>query len=283
MSARNLAERFGLRRVGREWRGRCPACGYAAFVLTERDGRALWWCASCQDGDAITAAVRDTDHAVSPPRESVEPARPTPTPQQRREWAGRLWADARPAAGTLVETYLRARGISGPIPDALRFLPDCKHASGVRLPAMVAAIVDAEGALTAVHRTYLRRDGTGKAAVEPAKATLGPISGSVIRLHPATTELVIAEGIETALSASILFGLPAWSAIAAGNLSRIALPTGVRAVVIAADPDPPGQREAELAAERWKAEGRHVRIATPDDPEKDFNDLLRERAEVPHA
>jgi putative DNA primase/helicase len=101
--------------------------------------------------------------------------------------------------------------------------------------------------------------------------------------------MVVGEGIETVASAAILLGGgAAWSAIAAGNLATLPLPPlpACPEVVIAADPDLPGQRDAYAAARRWRAEGRAVRIATPDRPDLDFNDLLRARIaarEAPHA
>ena len=53
------------------------------------------------------------------------------------------------------------------------------------------------------------------------------------------------------------------------------LPPTVHSVVIASDPDGPGQRAAEAAASRWLSEGRSVRIITPDEPGTDFADLLK--------
>ena len=50
--ADEIAARFGLRRVsgGLRWAGACPACGYRdGLRLDQREGRALWWCASCTD------------------------------------------------------------------------------------------------------------------------------------------------------------------------------------------------------------------------------------------
>jgi phage/plasmid primase-like uncharacterized protein len=143
------------------------------------------------------------------------------------------------------------------------------------------------GELRAVHRTYLARDGSAKAPVEPPKMTLGPTAGAVIRLaEPQPGKpLVIGEGIETAASAGLILGAPAWAAIAAGNLSRIELPPAVVEAIIAADADAVGQREAERAAQRWQAEGRRVRIATPNTAGTDFNDLLQRTGarEVAHA
>jgi hypothetical protein len=147
---------------------------------------------------------------------------------------------------------------------------------------MVAAIHDPAGNLAALHFTYLTRDGA-KASVTPQKTTRGAYSGGAIRLHPGCPEICCGEGIETTASAAELLGLPAWAGIACGNLGwRLVLPPEVRAVVIAADHDPPGERAAQAAAARWIAEGRKVRIAKPDKPGADFNDVLRAR-EVSHA
>ena len=148
-----------------------------------------------------------------------------------------------------------------------------------RYPAMVALVSDVSAAGVAVHRTYLRRDGTGKADVEPPRAALGPIWGGVVRLndHDPGKPLVVGEGIETAASAGVLLGFPAWAAISAGNLGAgLLLPPEARHVVIAADPDDAGRDAARDAWLRWANEGRTVQIATPDGP-GDFNDLLLTR------
>jgi putative DNA primase/helicase len=301
MIARDIALRLGLRRSGRDWRGACPACGYAGtFSLTEREGRTLWWCASCQDGDAIARALGSergrgaAPNPPNPPKRAVFRASATgagealaPNPPNRgaapdhAAAARRLWETARPINGTTAGLYLAARGLAGFASPALRFLGDHRHApSGTRWPTLVAAATDPlTGELRALHRTYLAPDGRHKAPVEPPKMTLGPTGGAVIRLAEpeAAKPLVIGEGIESAASAGAILAAPAWAAISAGNLSRIALPPAVREVVVAADNDPVGQREAERAAQRWQAEGRRARIAMPDAADTDFNDLLMRR------
>lgn len=278
-STSDLAQRWNLRPVRghREWRGDCPACGYAdAFTLSVEDGRDLVWCSSCQSKDAMTALLTGLgggSKPVEPSRHGIDRAADKARQRARAE---RLWLGSVPCPGTLAATYLAARGL----PDlaaspALRFRPDTPHPSRCTLPAMLALVMDVTGQPMAIHRTFLRRDGTGKAAIDPPKATLGPIAGGAIRLHPEAPELVIAEGIETAASAGLLMGLPAWAAISAGNLARtLALPRTVASVVIAADADPPGRHAADTAAERWRAEGRRVRIALPDRAGSDFNDIL---------
>jgi phage/plasmid primase-like uncharacterized protein len=280
MSARDLAERLGLHRAGRDWRGDCPACGYSAsFVLTEtREGKALGWCAACDDRKAVVAALGGERH--SPPTDATN-APERPSPAEREAWATQQWERALPAAGTIVETYLASRALGRVAPPALRFRPALRHYETAHLgPVMLAAVRDVAGTVRAVHRTWLRPDGTGKADVEPVRKTLGNPFGCAVRLAPAGAALVVAEGIETALAAGLLFDLPAWACLSAGGLEAVALPASVRRVLVAADHDlnGTGQRAAQALAQRLAAEGRCVRIATPDRPGDDFNDvLLRER------
>jgi phage/plasmid primase-like uncharacterized protein len=205
--------------------------------------------------------------------------------QRKTEIALRTWHGSDCAMGTPAERYLASRGLAelaaSPV---LRFRADTWHPESGRYPAMVALVCDAAGQPVAVHRTYLRRDGIGKANVEPTKASIGPVWGGAIRLYSTAADkpLVIAEGIETAGAAGRLMGLPAWAAISAGNLAKgLVLPAEARRVVIAADPDDAGRKAAREAWLRWRAEGREVSIALPDGT-GDFADLLMAR-EVNHA
>jgi len=280
LPAADLAARWKLHRSRNGWRGDCPACGYAGgLVLNQREGRPLAWCASCQDGKALAAMMRD---GCNLPIRSPSPAGGDAEALARRKQARALtiWEHGLPIAGTLGALYLAARGIPdmARLPD-LRFAPSCNHPEHGSHPTMIGLVRDTQGTPLAIHRTYLRADGTGKADVEPAKASLGPIWGGAVRLAPIAPELVIGEGIETSASAGELIGLPAWAALSAGNLAKgLALPKEVRAVVIAADPDPPGEAAAQHAARRWQAEGRTVRIIRPIRDAADFNDLLLEAA-----
>jgi putative DNA primase/helicase len=274
----SIAAAFGLRQNRRGWSGNCPACGYKnTFTMSVKDGRTLWWCASCQDREGLLAAVRGaTGGDWKPPPERSTST--TPDNASRTRAALVIWDDAIGIEGTLAEVYLKARGLPGVSSPALRYHPNVRHpdADGT-FPALVALICSTTtGEPVAVHRTYLRRDGGGKADLVPAKATKGPMGGGAIMLHQpvADAPLVIGEGIESSLSAGRIIGAPAWAAIAAGNMKAITPPTTPREIIIGADPEPVGQREAWAAADRWRGLGRLVRIATPDDPTQDFNDLL---------
>jgi putative DNA primase/helicase len=275
-TARELAARLGLRRGAGGWTGSCPACGYASGLrVQEKAGRALWWCASCRDQAAVTAAIL----GASAPLPATSAPASSDDSEDRRRAALRVWDATLPSK--VVETYIARRvpGVDLPALRDLAFLPDAKHPSGARLPCMVALLRDLEARPVAVHRTFLAPGGAGKAKVEPAKMTLGPVRGAAVRLHQAGDRLVIAEGIESALAAAVLLGLPAWAAVSAGNMrDSLGLPPSVREVVIAADHDPPGLDAAEAAARRWRKEGRTVRIAKPQKPGADFADILAERA-----
>jgi hypothetical protein len=195
---------------------------------------------------------------------------------ERRTVALRLWHAA--IESDLIDRWLRTRGLTRPSGAPLRLLRDAKHPSGSRWPCMVALVADAAGRPQAVHRTFLTPDGAGKAPVEPCRMTLGTVAGGAVQLWPAAPRLIVAEGIETAIAAAELLQGPAWAATSAGNLGDLMrLPAAVTEVVIAADHDAPGRGAAARAAARFRAEGRRVRIALPDRPGDDFNDVLRTR------
>ena len=141
---------------------------------------------------------------------------------------------------------------------------------------MVALVTDVTDRPAAIHRTYLRPGGKGKAPVDPDKMSLGPVRGNAVRLAPSTAELMVGEGIETCLSA-MMVGRPAWAAASAMGLGALALPDEVRSVTILVDGDSDaGERAAMTAAARWQGTGRRVLLCRAP-PGKDFNDLLMEQ------
>lgn len=184
---------------------------------------------------------------------------------RRRKAAGFIWGKAGPAAGTVVETYLRGRGITIPVPPTLRFgMTDHPVDRGRPRPAMIAKM-QVDAIFTGVHRTYLDPDGEGKARIpDPngrrgelanTKLMLGTADGAVVRLSALSPCLVLAEGIESALSVlQVAPSWTVWAALSAGNLAKVAIPPEVRRLVIVADADkspdfrePSGNRRVGLA------------------------------------
>ena len=186
-----------------------------------------------------------------------------------------IWQASQAAEGTPVATYLRSRGLDLPASPALRFHAGLKHPSGGVWPAMVALVTNgATGSPIAVHRTFLARDGGGKAPVEPAKMMLGPCRGGAVRLGEPGAVLMVGEGIETCLAAMQATGNAAWAALSTSGLRSLDLPRDIRDVIVLADGDEPGEAAAQDCARRWKREGRRVRIARPPKG-MDFNDLFK--------
>jgi len=147
-------------------------------------------------------------------------------------------------------------------------------------PAMIAMVTGPDGAPSILHRTYLTADGRKASVDAPRRLMPGTVAkGAAIRLAPARDALGIAEGIETALSASALFRVPCWAAVNAGMLAAWQPPPEVRRILIFGDNDTSytGQAAAYALARRLRSEGFIVEVEVPAEPEADWNDVHRLR------
>jgi hypothetical protein len=126
----------------------------------------------------------------------------------------------------------------------------------------------------ALHRSFLRQDGLGKADLDPNKMTLGRCKGGAVPLAPPAPILAVSEGIESGLSYMAGSGIGTWAALSAIGIRNLILPDLVRQVIVAVDPDPVGLMAARFAARRWLAEGRQVSFARAP-LGLDFNDLAQ--------
>lgn len=292
MDARTLTQDLGGRWHVSYGTAPCPCCQperrrtQNALTLADgRNGRLLLDCKKsvCDFRDILAATgLRAGDFA--PPD---APTRARRDRAQRAEaermatHAKRLWDEARPIAGTVAETYLRGRGITCFLPSTLRFHGACWHGpTAKRYPALVASVQGS--GLPAVHRTFLRPDGTGKADVEPAKAMLGAVGGGAVRLSHGPGSLVVGEGIESTLSllCGFLAGpVTAWAALSTSGLRKLHLPARPGRLIVATDGDAPGREAAQALAERAYVLGWQVSILDPGDG-ADFNDILTRKAVV---
>lgn len=253
--------------------------GRSLYVRLEgrdhRPGAAGHWtdAATAEHGDLLDliAANRDLRSFAEVRREAerflgLTPLLGTQRPASHRghggESARRLFAAGRPIAGTLAETYLRHRRISGALDwTALRFHPAVwyrEERSPLRraAPALLAAVTDASGAVTGVHRTWLDPSGQAKAAMSEPRRSLGHLLGNGVRFGDVTDVLIAGEGLETMLSlASVLPGLPMLAALSANHLAAIAFPAGLGRLYVAQDADPAGHRAAQRLRLRCHADG----------------------------
>jgi putative DNA primase/helicase len=215
---------------------------------------------------------------------------------QREQWAenakliARLWVQCVPLVpGDPVTLYLRHRGFADawPLPACLRLhraLPcwDGDKKIGT-LPAMVAPLVAPDGRVVALHRTYLTADGHKADVRSPKKvtSTAGPLAGSSIRLHvPRRGTLGVAEGIETALAASLASGVPTVSTYCANALAGFVWPAGVQRLVIFADADKAGREAADTLRARSIRAHLRCQVLTPSDDGADWCDVWAQRGAV---
>jgi putative DNA primase/helicase len=287
MSAEEIAQALGGRRCSGGWTARCPAHDdqSPSLSITDTvDGKLLVYChAGCGQAEVIHALQdqglwltndRHRDKIVRP--QSRQPA------QDQRDGEGanrtaaalKIWRSAALASDTFVQAYMQSRGLDIAPPVSLRFHPALQHPSGGLWPAMIALVTrGTDDEPVAIHRTFLARDGRGKAPVHKQKLMLGPCHGGAVRLGSPGDVLMIGEGIETCLAAMQGYGKPAWAALSTSGLRTLELPEEVRDVILLADGDTAGEAAAHDAAVRWKEQRRRVRIARPPRG-MDFNDLL---------
>jgi hypothetical protein len=285
MDAKHLTQTLRGKWYGRYGCAPCPVCqceGHKAQnALTLADGTGGKLLLNCKKGGCdyrdiatIAGVTRGTYTLPDTAVVAQLAAEKRKDDAKRAQQAQRLWTGAQPVAGTVAESYLRGRGISCPLPETLRVDPQCWHASAKRFPALVALVVG--GAGFAVHRTYLRDDGSGKADVTPPKAMLGAVQGGAVRLSDCSGPLVVAEGIETALSLpSGLLHAPAtvWAALSTSGIRGLHLPDAPGRLTIAPDGDAAGRAAAQALATRAHGLGWQVSLLPAPDG-RDWNDIL---------
>jgi putative DNA primase/helicase len=222
------------------WRGILSELGVSREVLTGKHGP----CPICQGGKD---RFRWTDHNGSG-----------------------AWICNVCGRGIRIETF----------PGALRWAAAVRYGDDAVFPALLAQVIAPDGRAVNVHRTFLAEGGKAPVA-EPRKLMKGAMPvGSSIRLAPVAPVMGIAEGIETAMSASLLFRVPVWSALNANNLAGFRPPRGVETLLIFGDNDAShtGQAAAHTLARecvcRWKVEAK---VMIPPTQGTDWNDELQRR------
>jgi putative DNA primase/helicase len=268
----------------------CPMCGGTdrfKFFDTGRNG--TWFCRKCSPtgGRGADLVMKFTGRSFRDVLPLIEqhlgkPIRPKPIQPaiDPRPKLRRMWAVSHPTVrGDVVDGYLRSRGVG-----LERYPPSIRTAASLRyydddatgtFPAMLALVRDITGNPVTIHRTYLAENGSGKAPVEkPRKIVSKHGNGPHVRLTPVATTLGIAEGIETALAASRLFGIPTWSVLSTYGVETFEPPVEVNHLIIFADHDinGAGQKAAYALAARL-AGTITVEVKIPDKPGTDWNDV----------
>ena len=297
--------------------GPCPieGEGKTRFRFENKNGRGNWHCNNCGHGDAIKLIalvngcsdidairmIRDSDGVAELPiRKTKTYLEKSPKDISKiRRSLQRVWDASKPIIeGDPVALYLHRR-----IPkldlkwisSSLRFNPKLYHFDIEQnkqsvFPAIVSRVIGIDGIPVTLHRTYLSNDGF-KAPVTPDQVKkqmtgVSTLSGDCIHLNNPIIQsriLYVAEGIETGLAivAKQKNQNEVWSALNAGNLSKLKVPSErFDHVVLMADNDclnqmhgwRPGEHYAEIARAKLESDGFKVTIKIPKKEGTDFLD-----------
>jgi putative DNA primase/helicase len=272
--------------------GPCPICaGKDRYRFDDKDGRGTWYCSHCGAGDGFRLlqrmqgwsfgeAARQVDRIVGTMRPG--PIVPERTAASKVRALAQVWEASKAIVhGDPVWRYLNRRLGIEQVPAGLRLHPGLRYTDEDgrelgRFPAMLAKIQYPDGTGASIHRTYLTDEGDKAPVPQPKKIMTGkPLNTGAVRLGEVGATLGIAEGIETALAASVRFGVSVWATTTATLLEGWVPPAGVDRVLIAGDNDASftGQAAAYRLARRLVREGLVVEIQIPEHVGKDWADV----------
>jgi phage/plasmid primase-like uncharacterized protein len=201
-------------------------------------------------------------------------------------------------AGDRVNQYLSSRGIKRDwlhhFP-SVRFHPNAwfKNAKGEQdsAPAVALMFSSKDGVPCNIHKTFLDKNGVGKANLEKSKIQMRPtqrMTGGAVRIGDTDSivrnngVLHVSEGFENACSVIDHFNQPCWATLSASLLQGFVPPKEVKKLIVWADNDAVGKGTENvgfLAAKKLQDRLLKERpdlitvIKLPPNPKEDWNDL----------
>jgi putative DNA primase/helicase len=268
--------------------GPCPMCGGKdRFRFDNKEGKGTWICNKCGSGDGAELVKRVKGVEFKEAAKMVEAVAGTVSrtaskrsdPKRNKAELNRHWNIGRPIElGSVAGKYLNERCGLDVFPSCLRTFETDGMAGG-RIAEIMAKVTDSAGLPVTLHRTFIpsASNGSNREWDVDRKFMPGKLPDGVsIKLAPCGQILGIAEGIETALSASVLFNVPVWAAISASLLKKWRPPSAVGRVIIFGDNDEnfTGQ-EAAYSLARSLSGDLEVEVKIPSIPGWDWNDVHR--------
>ena len=277
-TARKICESRGGKWSGTRGMACCPAHDDRTPSLGVSLGRQaiLFHCfAGCDQQSVLTALGQEGFEAPALSSASAITNEPEPTSSRKPSAAAlRIWRDAQPLRASPAKAYLESRGILA-ASSALRFHQRTPLGPKGRtrfLPAMIAAVSLDEGPI-AIHRTFL--SGNAKAAFEKPKRALGALGEAAVRLFtPVSGKLGLAEGVESAMSAYALTGIPVWATLGNERFGLISVPESVTELHLFVDHDAGGALAASRGLAAYARDGRTIQVRKPSSHDTDWNDEL---------
>lgn len=193
------------------------------------------------------------------------------------KYAGQLWGEGIDPRGTIVETYLRSRGLE--ITDdiaigVLRYHPPF-YCAGRTAAAMIALFRDVRtDTPCGISVTFLDKN-----ACKIDRRFFGKVGNGAIKFGDATDTLNIGEGIETTLSGAAMGYAPAWAVGSASGIARFPVVAGVTTLRIFGERGDNGAnaKAVKKLTACWSHSGADINIIEPKTG-NDLNDAWRGEA-----
>lgn len=259
--------------------GPCPFCG-GKDRYRFSDFRELgdWYCRKCGHGDGFdflerlngwgfVDAAKEIEAIIGEVQAKPKRKKKDPSVRLNKIRAGVV----KPQQVRDVTQYLGSRGLE--VPPGIRAHPSITYYAEQKpiadYPAMLGVVQAPDGTPLTYHVTYLQKG--AKAPVKAVKKLLPPkdtTTGGAIRLYPQAEHMGVAEGIETAIAAKMLIGIPTWAVISSSIMQSWQPPEGVKRVTVFGDHDAKfaGQAAAYQLAHRLACEDFAVDVCIPGCP-----------------
>ncbi len=296
---------YGLPHVTSLKHVECPLCGKKNFRIDNKQGSGSWIC-TCSSGYGMQLLMEVTGNDFKTMAAELDKAYGNYTPEiPRGEFANQgefapskqqqiltRFSSIGRIESTPVQKYLNGRGIYTLPTSSVKFSKaEYDREYNRSFQAMYSVATDDHMNIIYLHKTFL--ESGKKADVERSKKIYSALDNKVVcdscghtstqscavRLFEAGDTLGIAEGIETALSATQLSKVPCWAVVNTSIMKAFKAPKGVKTLIIFADNDSNG---AGLAAAMVCAnknilannDVNKVLIRWNEDVGVDFNDML---------
>lgn len=272
--------------------GPCPICGGKdRFRWDDFQKKGGYFCSQCGSGDGFDLAHKVTGQSfkeianrisnILGKSQNYEPKKPDQEEIENRKRMKTLWeASGWPSEVGPVAYYLKRRvgclWPSNSIREGFGLVWE-----GQKWAAMVSKIITHTDQAVNLHLTYLDAEGHKADVIKPKRVMSGKLpDGCAVRLGKATPAMGVAEGIESAISASILYDMPVWACVNGTLLSKWIPPEIAEEVHIFGDNDAnyTGQAKAFMLANRLEVQfKRRVKVIIPPVVGKDMNDVHRDK------
>jgi putative DNA primase/helicase len=269
--------------------GPCPLCGGKdRYRFDDRNGEGAYYCNQCGAGGGFTLVRKANGWDFKTACEEIakiigDGSSPSTAIKQKSEAAKlqaieKLFNEA--IDPDVVASYLHKRGLS--VTSAvLRGHCRCPYYDDDfklvgRYPAVIAPVRAPDGKLECLQRIY-------DADLTPRKKAMTPVhtlNGAAVRLHEVRDVLGISEGVETALAAHEIFGVPVWAALSENGVKTFEPPNDIKKIIVLGDNDSNfvGQDAAYALARRIALKAKKPRIIVevriPPDADTDWLDEL---------